>query len=463
METGIGLKNPLFFIGVIEDNDDPRKEGRVRVRVFGAHGTLEDIPTEDLPWATMIKGDYDPNGFVPLNSFVFGFFVDGREAQYPMILGLIPSAMAEPITYAQIAKQGWGVIPEGEGSDRRAAGSTPTDVNQPQMSREARGEYVEETYVVPQAINAVEEIKIAGSEETWAEPAPAYNAQYGYNRVIKTTQHTIELDDTPGAERINITHGTSGAYVQIDSRGTVAHKTTGTKYDVNDQNQHIYVGGKNIVTIMGDSYVYVDGNKIEEIKGDYQQIIRGNARIGVGGQYTLNVSDQIQARAADVKIEADTGTLSIYAEKEMQIEAGIGMYRKAPFLWDQATSNMNIRANNLNMSADTDLNIRANDGNLNLFGGADVSMLSDASLQVESNGNISVTASSTVYINDYVSMAEGGNDSATEAVYSEESISAARVEAPEPPAKSTATTSEKANRESLSTTGITSQDEGTLV
>jgi hypothetical protein len=36
------------FLGIIEAIDDPRKEGRARVRVFGVH---DDIVTEDLPWA----------------------------------------------------------------------------------------------------------------------------------------------------------------------------------------------------------------------------------------------------------------------------------------------------------------------------------------------------------------------------------------------------------------------------
>ena len=42
-----------------------------------------------------------------------------------MVLGLIPSMLSEPLTEAQIAKQGWGVIPEGYGADRKASGSTP--------------------------------------------------------------------------------------------------------------------------------------------------------------------------------------------------------------------------------------------------------------------------------------------------------------------------------------------------
>jgi len=36
------------FLGVVEDPNDPRKEGRAKIRVVGIH---DDVPTEDLPWA----------------------------------------------------------------------------------------------------------------------------------------------------------------------------------------------------------------------------------------------------------------------------------------------------------------------------------------------------------------------------------------------------------------------------
>ena len=36
------------FLGVVEDANDPRKEGRARIRVISLH---DDLPVEDLPWA----------------------------------------------------------------------------------------------------------------------------------------------------------------------------------------------------------------------------------------------------------------------------------------------------------------------------------------------------------------------------------------------------------------------------
>lgn len=36
------------YMGIVEDANDPRKEGRARIRVFGVY---DDIDTKDLPWA----------------------------------------------------------------------------------------------------------------------------------------------------------------------------------------------------------------------------------------------------------------------------------------------------------------------------------------------------------------------------------------------------------------------------
>lgn len=41
-----------LWVGVVEDNKDPKKLGRVRVRVQGLFG---DIPVEDIPWSSPIK------------------------------------------------------------------------------------------------------------------------------------------------------------------------------------------------------------------------------------------------------------------------------------------------------------------------------------------------------------------------------------------------------------------------
>lgn len=157
--TGIGLTHPLFFMGVVENNYDERLEGRVQVRAFGIHGMIGEVPTADLPWAILCIGNHDVNFTVPpINAWVFGCFIDGRDAQQPIILGLIPTQMTAPVNPEET---GWGVA---FGTERNlmAQGSRPQDAGQPQNSRLMRGENLEETYLLPMEVNRKRSIPIAG-------------------------------------------------------------------------------------------------------------------------------------------------------------------------------------------------------------------------------------------------------------------------------------------------------------
>jgi len=317
MIDGSGISNPFFFIGMVEGNNDETHEGRVRVRAFGVHGTNQEIDTTDLPWAMCAAGNYDPNNPPPaLGSYVYGMFLDGKMAQHPIILGLLPGMYN---TESDPTKDGEGVIPEKNG-DLLARGYTPNDFNAGGgPDRLARGELLNETYLLQQAANRTHDQKIADTDETWSEPPPAYAAKYPYNRVIKSGRHSIELDDSPGAERIMIHHD-SGAYIQIDSKGTVSEKAAADRYEINIGTKH-ESSGHSVVTVNGNAHVYVKGNKTEEIEGDYKLLVHGHAEFGVGGQMNLNASDQVQLRGGDIKIEANAGIATLFAKKEIQFEA----------------------------------------------------------------------------------------------------------------------------------------------
>lgn len=93
-------KNGFFWwVGVVEDRNDPLKKGRARVRVFGVHTPDTDVlPTEDLPWAIPIAPLNNPNGVMsPIEStWVLGFFLDGELAQQPIMLGALPGYRVGP-------------------------------------------------------------------------------------------------------------------------------------------------------------------------------------------------------------------------------------------------------------------------------------------------------------------------------------------------------------------------------
>jgi spore germination cell wall hydrolase CwlJ-like protein len=453
-ETGVGIYDPLFFIGVVENNVDERLEKRIQVRAFGVHGTVDQVPTEDLPWATLIHGSFDVNSPVPrLNQFVFGLFLDGRDAQQPMILGVIPTQMTEVVN-PQVT--GWGRIPS-QDAEILARGSNPDDLGQPNNSKLERGENIEETYVLKQNLNRIRSIEIADDSGTFEEPAPAYNSEYPFNRVIETAHHSIELDDTPGAERITIFHK-SGSYISIDVNGTTVNKSVSDKYEINDSHQHIYVGGKNIVTIMGDSKVLVKGNKTEEIIGDYKQIIHGNHILSVGGQLNLNGSEEVQLRAAKIRIESNVENVNIRAGKDVRIQSG-------DFVDIKSGATIKIQA------ADA-INLKADGDNINIQAGGEINALSETmyitasgalevkgtSVKVGGGSKVSINAS-LVAIDDFVHMAMGEAETPESAGEAAGANAAEAAELPEPAQKGISSTG-YVNTNSLGSTGYASQDDG---
>ena len=97
-----------WWMGVVEDRGDPLQLGRCRVRCFGFQSQSKSAtPTDYLPGATPIQsitsaamGDvgHTALGLVE-GTWVVGFFLDGKEAQRPVIMGsisAIPSEAGDP-------------------------------------------------------------------------------------------------------------------------------------------------------------------------------------------------------------------------------------------------------------------------------------------------------------------------------------------------------------------------------
>jgi len=94
MKNFLGQDGFLWWIGVIEDVNDPLRLGRCRVRCFGYHPPKKDVSVskEDLPWAICIHSPNTPNLYATPNEgdWVVGFFLDSMNAQEPAIIGYIP-------------------------------------------------------------------------------------------------------------------------------------------------------------------------------------------------------------------------------------------------------------------------------------------------------------------------------------------------------------------------------------
>ncbi len=74
-----GRANFIWWIGVVEDRNDPLKLGRCRVRCVGWHSANKmQLPTNMLPWAVPVIPTNSSAVYVPKEGdMILGFFVDG--------------------------------------------------------------------------------------------------------------------------------------------------------------------------------------------------------------------------------------------------------------------------------------------------------------------------------------------------------------------------------------------------
>ena len=87
-----------WFVGLVIDVNDPLKLDRVRVRIQGIHThDTSLIPNSDLPWAQVAipvteggSSGLGANSSLKPRAQVFGFFLDGKDSQLPLIIGSIP-------------------------------------------------------------------------------------------------------------------------------------------------------------------------------------------------------------------------------------------------------------------------------------------------------------------------------------------------------------------------------------
>lgn len=123
-----------WFIGVVEDILDPLKMGRVKVRIVGVHTPDKSrIPTADLPWALVAEptthsgtsGLWGTVVNIKPGAQVYGVFLDGRQSQSPLVLGVIPHIEQAPPNGGSYTSQNYGT-PPGSGAGQIPGQQTPS-------------------------------------------------------------------------------------------------------------------------------------------------------------------------------------------------------------------------------------------------------------------------------------------------------------------------------------------------
>lgn len=275
----------VFFKGVIESIEDELGANRVRIRAFGFHTEdKNELPVELLPLATFLTGTTGmsaPN-CVP-GDWCFGFFLDGMQAQMPMVIGVIPGIPEERDTTVGFSD------PDG---------IHPKYLNVPTTPRNARGNTHVHDYKTKTA---------------WQNPT-AFGAKYPFNKVIETDKSAMfELDDTEGSERVNIFHH-KGSYVEFLPDGTIVVKSVADRWDVSFKNHTMLVNGNlNIgatgsgkITFGGDAKISAGGSLALAAGGSLDLGAGGSASLVAGGEVALNGSSFDWGNAGDNTGGADS-------------------------------------------------------------------------------------------------------------------------------------------------------------
>lgn len=139
---------------------------------------------------------------------------------------------------------------------------------------------------------------------SWNEPLSDWNASPPLNKVTGSESgHFIEMDDTPGFERIRIQHRT-GTFTETQADGQQIVKILGDKYEIIAKDNNVLIKGVCNITIQGDSVLNVLGDSYSKIEGDSFQQVNGKTKI--------NSSEKVEIfSGGDISLFAGAGTGSI--------------------------------------------------------------------------------------------------------------------------------------------------------
>ncbi len=198
----IGKEGFVWWVGVVEDRQDPLKMGRCRVRCVGWHAENKMLlPTDMLPWSIPMLPLNNSNPYAPKEGdMVFGFFTDGESGQSPIIVGVFPSIPLKAGNNQEAFNDGRdsGQLTKAPVKPSESQTNYPRRLDEPSTSRLARND---SDYPSP-----INESK-AANKASKVEPNSYYNAVYPYNNVYESESgHALEFDDTKDAERIHLYH-----------------------------------------------------------------------------------------------------------------------------------------------------------------------------------------------------------------------------------------------------------------
>ena len=401
----LGLDGFIWWTGVVEDRNDPLQLGRCRVRGMGGHDeNVDKLPTGDLPWAQPLQPitsaalagvGTSATGLLE-GSWVVGFFMDGKKAQFPIIMGSLAGISGEGEVIGTGFRDPEGLYP------------TPDFKGKPDTPTLARGEEVssnESPAYQDRILNRLENVETAKGADVgsiysrsipksgkWSEPEPrgSKDSEYPYNHVRKTEAgHVFEVDDSLGAERIHTYHSPSGTFEEIQPDGTKVTKIQGENYEIIAKGQNVSITGGCNITVNGDTRIKTNGDYIHEVTGNYHLSCEGDFVSRVGSYAERVVGDKVTNADGLYGVSADEYNAKV--TKVYDIDAGGSINLKSGddiFLFAADTNIFVAGDKNYLLADETAITSQKNNLNLTAKG----------KLNVQSGNEIKIEGEETIYL-----------------------------------------------------------------
>jgi len=317
MKNFMGKDGFQWFVGVVEDRQDPKHLGRVRVRCLGYHTEdMGKLPTSDLPWAhpmnPITSATVSGVGQTPLGvvegTWVVGFFTD-TDGQLPMIMGTLPGVPSTlPVKDATTGFQDYGNAnyPKYTETDVNRLAVNATDNPHSTLTiRKADRDLKVGVTQIDGIFAGVAQIPTDLDITSWDEPITPYNATYPRNHVHESEGgHIKEIDDTPGAERIHERHA-SGTGYEIHPDGSKVTRIKKDNYEVVTNDNFLHIQGISRQTI--DEGLRVRVNSKGEAGNNYNVEVGQGSNVNIevnGGNINLTTLGSGQENAGDININA---------------------------------------------------------------------------------------------------------------------------------------------------------------
>jgi len=305
----LGFKNLTAFIAIVEDVD--AQSGRVQIRAFGFHPSYAEDPQFEGPWSTMVNGSYGHMSLMPQPSeWVFGFFLDGDDAQQPILLGSISGANS--------------TMPAGSGDEAENEYVKPSKealarFGQGPMHPSISGEDTEITPTFAASVDAKENISTADGT-TFSEPSPVQGGDPSKVSVIGSTQtgSFVEVSGTEDNEHITLNH-VSGSSIQVDPDGNVKIKSSGDQYLISSGHSREYTSGRKDLVVEGSYSINVKGGDCNiKVSGDMNFDVLNNTNFNISGKLNFNVAEGINLTGSKISMHAREDNIDIYSGGELR-------------------------------------------------------------------------------------------------------------------------------------------------